>query len=82
MNTSSLVRDFKIVSKIGVLLNPPPMHHQRSGYVPPETSEKCIVVVPTCSGMGPTKFKFWVLRSCTNDPDYRVGISVAANTMV
>ncbi len=32
-------------------------------YVPPDTSEKCIVIVLTCPGMGATKFKFWVLRS-------------------
>ncbi len=28
-----------------------------------DTSGKCIIVVPVCSGMGATKLKFWVLRS-------------------
>ena len=28
-----------------------------------DTSGKCIVVDPICSGMGATKSKFWVLRS-------------------
>ncbi len=34
--------------------------------MPPDISGKCIVVVLICSGIGATKFKFWVLRSwCT-----------------
>ena len=33
--------------------------------MPPDTSGKCIVGVPVCSGMGATNFKFWVLRSST-----------------
>ena len=37
-------------------------HSGKFKYVPRDTSEKCIVVVLTCSGMGATKFKFLFLR--------------------
>ncbi len=34
-------------------------------YGSPDTSEKCIVRVPFCPGMGATNSKFWALRSYT-----------------
>ncbi len=58
--------EFKLVAPMPEQLKTIAMHVyevSRKPYVPPDTSEKCIVVVPTCSGMGATKFRFWVLRS-------------------
>ena len=36
--------------------------HRNAFRLPPDPSEKCIVVVPICSGMGAMSFNFWVLR--------------------
>ena len=36
--------------------------------VSPDTSGKCIVGVPICSGMGATNLKFWVLSRLLDYP--------------
>ena len=59
--------EFKLVAPMPEQLKTTAMHFYSPGDARYTcyryTSEKCIVVVPTCSGMGATKFKFWVLRS-------------------
>ena len=51
--------EFELVAPMPEQLKTTTMHF----YVLPDTSGKCIVVVPICSGMVATKLKFWVLRS-------------------
>ncbi len=64
---SSIVYDLKFVGPLEFELVAPMPEQLKTTtmhfYVPPDTSGKCIVVVPVCSGVGATKLKFWVLRS-------------------
>ncbi len=48
--------EFELVAPMPEQLKTTTMHFY-------DTSGKCTVVVPVCSGMGATKLKFWVLRS-------------------
>ncbi len=41
--------------------------------VPPDTSGKCTVRVPTCSGMGATKVKFWALSRYNGSTNSNLG---------
>ena len=58
-----IVYDLKFVGPLEFELVAPMPEQLKTTTMPPDTSGKCIVVVPVCSGMGATKLKFWVLRS-------------------
>ncbi len=58
--------EFELAAPMLEQLKPPQcisMKPPRKPYVSHDTSGKCIVVVPICSGMGATKLIYWVLRS-------------------
>ncbi len=52
-------REFKLVAPMPEQIN----HYIAFIYMPPDTSGKCVLVVPISFGVGATEFKFWVLTS-------------------